>query len=94
VGGEDGYSAFSVRDPVTGEDRLTRLASVLHARGINRVVIIGVATDYCVVETAVDAARLGFDTVVLRDGVRAVEIEPGDGERAIERMLSAGADVR
>jgi nicotinamidase/pyrazinamidase len=94
VGGEDGYSAFSVRDPVTGEERLTRLATVLRAAGIDRVVIIGLALDYCVVETAVDAVRLGFETIVLRDGVRPVDLQPGDGARAIERLLSAGADVR
>jgi nicotinamidase/pyrazinamidase len=94
VGGEDGYSAFTVRDPVTGEEHLTRLATVLHASGVERVVVIGLALDYCVVETAVDAVRLGFQTIVFRDGVRAVEVEPGDGERAVERLMSAGADVR
>jgi nicotinamidase/pyrazinamidase len=94
VGGEDGYSAFSVRHPVTGDERLTHLATVLHAAGVERVVVVGLALDYCVAETAVDAVRLGFETIVLRDGVRAVEVQPGDGARAIERLMSAGADVR
>jgi nicotinamidase/pyrazinamidase len=94
VGGEDGYSAFGVRDPVTGEERLTRLTTVLRASGIERVVVIGLALDYCVVETAVDAVRHGFETIVLREGVRAVDLEPGDGDRAVERMRSAGADIR
>jgi nicotinamidase/pyrazinamidase len=94
VGGEDGYSAFGLRDPVTGEERLTRLATVLRAAGIERVVIIGLALDYCVAETAVDAVRLGFETIVLREGVRPVDVRPGDGARAIDRLVSAGADVR
>lgn len=55
--------------------------------------IVGIATDYCVRETALDAARLGFEVVVLRDGIRAVDLRPGDGERVIEEMVAAGARV-
>jgi nicotinamidase/pyrazinamidase len=93
VDGEDGYSAFSVRDPGTGEVEATGLESLLRDAGIERVLIAGLATDYCVKETVLDARRLGFTTVVLLDAVRAVDLEPGDGDRAIERMREAGAEV-
>ncbi len=93
VGGEDGYSGFTVRDPVTGEESPTPLADLLRSRGVERVVVIGIATDYCVKETALDAARLGFATTVLRDAVRAVDLEPGDGERALTEMAAAGVAV-
>ena len=89
--GEDGYSAFSVRDPETGETAPTRLERILRARGIERVVIAGIATDYCVLESVLDARRLGFEAVVLTDAVRAVDLHPGDGDAALERMRAAGA---
>jgi nicotinamidase/pyrazinamidase len=92
-GGEDGYSGFTVRDPVSGEEAATPLEGLLRRRGIGRVVVVGLATDYCVKETALDAVRLGFDTVVLGELVRAVELQPGDGERALEAMRAAGAGV-
>ena len=60
---------------------------------IERVVIVGLATDYCVKETALDARRLGFATVVVEDAIRAVELEPGDGERALVAMREAGASI-
>lgn len=90
-GGEDGYSGFTVRDPVTGEETATPLEELLRRRGVRRVV--GLATDYCVKETALDAVRLGFDTVVLGGLVRAVDLQPGDGERALAAMRAAGARV-
>jgi len=93
TGGEDGYSGFSVRDPRTGAVGATKLESLLRERGIERVVILGLATDYCVKETALDAARLGFDTTVLREGVRAVNLQPGDEERAFEAMRAAGVRI-
>jgi len=88
--GEDGYSGFTMRDPVTGVTVPTQLEGLLHGRGVRRVVICGLATDYCVAETAIDAASLGLETIVLLEGVRAVDLEPGDGARAIERMAAAG----
>lgn len=93
TGGEDGYSGFTVRDPRTGEESPTGLADLLRGRGITKVVVLGIATDYCVKETAIDAARLGFATQVLREGIRAVDLEPGDGERALEAMREAGAEI-
>jgi nicotinamidase/pyrazinamidase len=92
-GGEDGYSGFTVRDPVTGEEAATPLEGLLRRRGIGRVVVVGLATDYCVKETALDAVRLGFDTVVLGGLVRAVDLQPGDGERALAAMRAAGARI-
>jgi len=93
VDGRDGYSGFSVRHPETGDVAATRLESLLRVRGVERVVICGLATDYCVVESALDARRLGFRAVVLLEGIRAVDLRPGDGDRAIERMRRAGVEV-
>jgi nicotinamidase/pyrazinamidase len=92
-GGEDGYSGFTVRDPVTGEEAATPLEGLLWRRGVGRVVVVGLATDYCVKETALDAVRLGLDTVVLGELVRAVDLQPGDGERALEAIRATGARV-
>jgi nicotinamidase/pyrazinamidase len=78
---------------VSGETEPTTLERILRERGVERIVVAGLATDYCVVETVLDATRLGFATSVLSDAIRAVELEPGDGERAIRRMREAGATV-
>ena len=92
-GGEDGYSGFTVRDPRSGEVDATQLEGMLRDGRVGRAVIAGLATDYCVVETALDGRRLGFDVEVIAAGIRAVDVEPGDGERAIERMREAGAAI-
>jgi nicotinamidase/pyrazinamidase len=91
--GRDGYSAFSVRDPRSGDVEATQLQSLLREYGIARVVIAGLATDYCVVETALDAIRLGHRTTVLLDAIRAVDLQAGDGDRALARMRDAGASL-
>jgi nicotinamidase/pyrazinamidase len=88
--GEDGYSGFTMRDPRTGQTIPTELAPLLRERGIGRVVVCGLATDYCVAATALDAAELGFATSVLLDAIRAVDLAPGDGERALASMRAAG----
>jgi nicotinamidase/pyrazinamidase len=93
VDGHDGYSGFSVRDPLSGDVSATELERLLRERAVERVVIVGLATDYCVVETALDALRLGFATAVLAEGIRAVDLRPGDGDRALDRMSDAGAEV-
>jgi nicotinamidase/pyrazinamidase len=90
TGGEDGYSGFTMAHPVTRETSPTPLRDLLASHSIERVVIAGLATDYCVKETAIDAVGLGFDTVVLRAAVRPVELEPGDGQRALDAMAAAG----
>jgi nicotinamidase/pyrazinamidase len=90
TGPEDGYSAFSVQHLPSGEVRGTGLEKLLREHGVHRLVIVGIATDYCVRESGFDAVRLGFETEVLREGVRAVDLEPGDGERAIADLVGAG----
>jgi nicotinamidase/pyrazinamidase len=79
--GADAYSAF----------RDTTLAEQLAAHGVERVAVCGLATDYCVLNTVSDALALGFQTLLVLDGVRAVEVNPGDGERAIAQMTAQGA---
>ena len=91
--GADGYSAFSERDPLSGATAPTILQGLLEPRHVERLVIVGLATDYCVVQTVLDGRRLGYDVEVLREGIRAVDLSPGDGDRAIERMRAFGASV-
>jgi nicotinamidase/pyrazinamidase len=88
--GEDGYSGFTMRDPVTGETMSTELEGLLRDAKIGRVVVCGLATDYCVKGTALDGARLGFETAVLIDAARPVELNPGDEAKAIDEMTAAG----
>ena len=80
---KDAYSAF--------QD--TELAERLRAQGVRRVFVTGLATDYCVLHTALDARRLGFEVVVLADAVRAVNASPDDGDAALARMRGAGCTV-
>ena len=91
TGPEDGYSGFSVEHLPSGERRGTGLDDLLRARGIERIVIVGLATDYCVKETALDGLRLGYDTTVLCEAVRAVELQPGDGAHALAAVSEVGA---
>jgi nicotinamidase/pyrazinamidase len=91
--GRDGYSGFSVRDPQSGETSPTLLEHVLRQHGVERLVICGLATDYCVVETTSDARMLGFAVEVLAEGIRAVDLHEGDGERALRRIRDAGAEI-
>ena len=88
--GEDGYSGFTMRDPVTEATVPTELEGLLRAHGVDHVVVVGLATDYCVKATALDAARLGFRTSLLTDAIAAVDLQPGDGDRAIDEMRAAG----
>jgi nicotinamidase/pyrazinamidase len=92
--GEDGYSGFTMRDPTTGETRPTELEALLRDRAVARVVVVGLATDYCVKATALDAARLGLDTSVLVDAIAAVDLAPGDGETALAELREAGVGLR
>jgi nicotinamidase/pyrazinamidase len=91
--GKDGYSAFSVRDPRSGDISATRLEALLHERGLTKLVIVGIATDYCVKDSVLDARRLGFPATVLRDGVRAVNLKVGDDELAFTAMREVGAEI-
>jgi len=78
---KDAYSGFQDTD----------LADQLHAHGVKRVFVGGLATDYCVLSTVSDALAEGFDVVLLMCTIRAVNVNPGDGDRAIESMLGQGA---
>jgi nicotinamidase/pyrazinamidase len=78
--GSEAYSGF--------QD--TNLAQLLRKAGVSRVFIGGLATDYCVRETGKDARAAGLDTVVLTDAVRAVDVQAGDGERALAELEAAG----
>lgn len=80
---DEGYSGFEN----------SKLAVLLREQGIDEVVVVGLATDYCVRASAIDACKEGFDTTVVTDAIRAVEVEPGDGERALEDMERAGAKL-
>ncbi len=93
TGGEDGYSGFSVRDPVSGAASATLLAELLDAARVRRVVVTGLAGDVCVKETALDAARLGYEVVVPLAATRFVNLRPGDEAAAIEELKRAGVVV-
>ena len=79
----DAYSGFSG----------TQLDRHLRQAAIRRLFVGGLATDYCVRQSVLDALRLGYEVILLRDAVRAVDLRPGDGERAVAAMLDAGASV-
>lgn len=79
----DGYSGFVDTD----------LEEQLRSRGVRRVFVTGLATDYCVKHTALDALGVGFETVVVTDACRAVNVAPGDGDAALEEMRAAGATL-
>ena len=83
LGDEDNYSAFDG----------TNLASLLRERGVTEVWVGGLATDYCVKNTVLDALREGFRVKAVSEAMRAVNLQPGDGERAIEEMRRARADI-
>ncbi|HEY7283787.1 MAG TPA: isochorismatase family protein [Actinomycetota bacterium] len=93
TGGEDGYSVFTVRDPDTGEEAATALERILREHGVRRVVVAGLATDYCVKDTVLDARHKGFPVTVLTDAIRAVNLAADDGARAERQMRDAGADL-
>ena len=79
----EGYSAFDA----------TGLAETLRARGVDDVTVVGLATDYCVRTTGLDALREGFAVHVDPTAVRGVDVEAGDSERALDELRAAGASV-
>ena len=91
--GEDGYSGFTERDPVSGDEKPTVLEDRLRSHGVQRVVVVGLATYYCVKATALDALNRGFVTTVLSEAVRAVNREPSDGTQALSEIEAAGGRV-
>lgn len=91
--GEDGYSAFSLRDPETGEVSSTGLGDQLSEARVDRVAVVGLALDYCVKETVLDALVNELDTTLLADGTLPVNLAHGDGARAVDEMVRAGGKV-
>ena len=89
TGGEDGYSGFTMRDPESGEEMPTELDGVLRARGVRRVAVVGLALDVCVKATALDAVANGYDVTVIEGQSAPVDLEPGDGARALEELRAA-----
>lgn len=85
----DSYSGFFDN----GHLKATGLDELLRARGVTDIWLVGLATDYCVLATALDARGLGYGVSVVEAGVRAVDLSPGDGEAALEAMRAAGCDV-
>jgi nicotinamidase-related amidase len=79
----EGYSGFDG----------TNLGDLLRERGIEQVTIVGLATDYCVKNTALEALQEGFTVIVDSTAVRGVDVEPGDSERALAEMRAAGASI-
>jgi nicotinamidase/pyrazinamidase len=80
----EGYSGFDGTD----------LAAILRERGIDRVVVAGLATDYCVRATALDALREGFAVTLDSAASRGIDVEPGDVDRALDEVRAAGGEVR
>src|SRR3954447_10354209 len=77
---DEGYSGFEK----------SALAQILRRNEIEAVTVVGLATDYCVRATALDALREGFDTTVDREGVRGIDVQAGDSDRALAEVRSAG----
>jgi nicotinamidase-related amidase len=80
---DEGYSGFEK----------SKLEDLLRERDVDEVAVVGLATDYCVRASTIDACKLGFDTTLITDAIRAVDVNPGDGDRAIEEMRQAGAKL-
>ncbi len=89
---EDGYSAFTVADPTTGDTTSTGLAAYLDARRIDTVVVVGVAGDVCVRATAIDAAAAGFETHVPWNATASVDPEDG-ASSARDDLIAAGVEL-
>lgn len=79
----EGYSGFEETD----------LAKVLREHDVDEVTVVGLATDYCVLQTSLDALRQGFRVTVDRGGIRGIDVDEGDSERALEELRSAGATL-
>ncbi|MEW6128377.1 MAG: bifunctional nicotinamidase/pyrazinamidase [Acidobacteriota bacterium] len=85
---KDAYSSF---EGIDSQER--SLNEYLKANGARKIYIAGLATDYCVKATALDGLKLGYEVYVFTDAVRAVEVQPGDSEKAFNEMIAAGAKI-
>jgi nicotinamidase/pyrazinamidase len=93
TGGEDGYSGFSQRPPQGGQQEDTGLDALLKQHHIEDLVVVGLAQDVCVRETVLDGLRLGYRVCVPVEATRPAELQPGDGQAALEAMAEAGAEL-
>lgn len=91
--GEDGYSGFTMKDPLGDETMPTELDGMLRDARVASTVVVGIALDVCVKATAEDALANGYDVTVVRDATRPVDLEPGDGDRAVAELIDAGVAV-
>lgn len=91
--GRDGYSGFSVRDPQSGETESTALEVLLREADARALIVVGLAGDYCVGETAIDGVQLGFPTVMPLALTRFVNLNAGDAAKMIDRAVAAGVTV-
>ncbi|GAB4434282.1 MAG: nicotinamidase [Anaerolineae bacterium] len=88
---EDSYSGFGGH--IEPRPEAQKLADYLKENGVEEVTVVGLALDYCVKSTAIDALNLGFKTSVLLQGTRAVNVNPGDGDEAVAEMSKLGISV-
>ena len=86
----DSYSGFFDN----GKKQDTGLSAYLKSKGVDQVYLVGLATDYCVKYTALDAVELGFETTVIADAVKAVNLQSTDQENAINEMIEAGVHIK
>lgn len=93
TGGEDGYSGFTVVDDETGIESRTELDSILRRNQVRRLIVVGLAQDVCVKETALDARGLGYQTAVVLEATRPVNLRSGDESRANDEMVAAGVNL-
>ena len=86
--GKDDYSEFEGKD-----DQGRSLDQVLRSQDVKRIFAVGLATDYCVLATVLDGLKLGYEVVAVTDAMRAVNVEPEDGDKALRQMAEAGAQL-
>ncbi len=89
---KDSYSGFGGH--IEADMKAQSLEAYLKAQGVGEVTVVGLALDYCVKSTAIDAHNLGFQSTVLLDGTRAVNVNPEDGDKAVEEMKALGINVK
>jgi nicotinamidase/pyrazinamidase len=85
---KDDYSEFAGKD-----DRGRTLDQLLRSKGVEKLYVVGLATDYCVLETVLDGLRLGYEVYAVKDAMRAVNVNPEDGENALQKMARGGANL-
>ena len=85
---KDDYSEFAGKD-----DQGRSLDEVLASKGVTRLYLVGLATDYCVLETVLDGLKHGYEVYAVTDAMRAVNVDPNDGNKALQKMESSGAHL-